>query len=50
MEGANLAPDAPDLGSPDLLLRAVDVNDLLAQVEAASGMSANDDLMRNQWR
>lgn len=34
MRAGDLAPDHADLGTADLLLAAVDVGDLLAQVEA----------------
>lgn len=39
MRAGDLAPDDPDLGSADLLVGAVDVGNLLAEVEAAHTMS-----------
>ena len=35
----DLAPDAPDLAASDLLLRPVNVHDLLSEVEAGSRVS-----------
>jgi len=35
----DLAPDAPDLAASDLLLRSVNVHDLLSEVEAGSRVS-----------
>ena len=37
MWSGDLAPDHPDLGSPNLLGCLVDVRDLLAEVEVRSG-------------
>jgi hypothetical protein len=40
MWSRNLAPDHPDLGSPNLLLAPVDVRNLLAEVEAAATLAS----------
>jgi hypothetical protein len=47
MWSRHLAPDHPDLGSPNLLLAPVDVGNLLAQVEAATSQYPDCMLQRS---